>query len=72
MVCINEIADNLTSKAENPGTTSLGASSSNDSMKVPPPNEIYLLNTRCKKSIEQEVQFYFKSYEEFVNCKKDR
>ena len=34
MVPINEIADNLTSKAENPSATSLGASSSNDSMKV--------------------------------------
>ena len=32
MVCINEIAGNLTSKAESTSTTSLGASSPNDSM----------------------------------------
>ena len=41
-------------------------------MKVPPPNEMYLLNTQCEKSIAEEVQFYFRSYEEFVNCKNDR
>ena len=45
MIHINEIADNLTLKAENPSATSLGASSLNDSMKMPPPNEMYLLNT---------------------------
>ena len=73
MVCINEIADNLASKAESTNATSLGAGSLNDSMKVPPPNEMYLLNAPCEKSIAEEVQFYFnKSYEEFVNCKNDR
>ena len=69
---INEIADNLTLKAENPSATSLGASSLNDSMKMLRPNEMYLLNTQCEKCIAEEVQFYFKSYEEFVNCKNDR
>ena len=72
MVCINEIADNLTSKAENPSATSLGASSPDDSMKMPPPNEMYLLNAQCEKCITEEVQIYFKSYEEFVNCENDR
>ena len=38
----------------------------NDSMKIPPPNEMFLLNTQCEKSISQEVQFYFKSYQEFI------
>ena len=46
MICINEIADTLTWKAENPSTTSLGTSSPNDSMKVPPPNEMYMLNAQ--------------------------
>ena len=39
---------------------------------MPPPNEMYLLNAQCEKSIAEEVQFYFKSYEEFVSCKNDR
>ena len=72
MVRINEIADYLTLKAENPSTTSLGASSPNDSMKMPPPNEMYLLNAQCENCMAEGVQFYFKSYEEFVNCKNDR
>ena len=33
---------------------------------------MYLLNAQCKKCIAEEVQFYFKSYDEFVNCKNDR
>ena len=52
--------------------TSLGTSSPNDSMKVPPRNEMYLLNTQCEKCITEEVQIYFKSYKEFVNCENDR
>ena len=35
-------------------------------MKIPPPNEMFLLNNQCEKSISQEVQFYFKSYQEFI------
>ena len=31
-------------------------------MKVPPPNEMFLLNARCEKSVTDEVQFYFKDY----------
>ena len=72
MVCVNEIADNLTSKAENPNTTSLEVSSPNNSMRIPTPNEMFLLNANCKKCIAEEVQFYFKGYEDFVNCKNDR
>ena len=72
MVHINEIADNLSLKAESTNATSLGADSPNDSMKVQPPNEMYLLNTQCEKSIAEKVQFYFRSYEEFGNCKNDR
>ena len=37
-----------------------------DSMKIPLPNEMFLLSTECEKSISQEVQFYFKSYQEFI------
>ena len=70
MVHINEIADNLTLKAESTSDTSSGASSPNNSMKILPPNEMYLLNTQCEKSIAEEVQF--KTYEEFVSCKNNR
>ena len=59
MVHINKITDNLASEVENPSTTSLGVSSPNDSMKIPTPNEMFLLNTHCEKCITEEVQFYF-------------
>ena len=72
MIHINEIADNLTSTAESTNATSLGNGSPNNSMKIPPPNEMYLLNTHCEQSMAQEVQIYFKSYREFVNCENDR
>ena len=72
MVHINEIPDNLTSKAVSTNATSLRTSSPNNSMKIPPPNKMYLLNAHCEKSMAQEVQVYFKSYKEFVNCKNDR
>ena len=36
-------------------------------MKVLPPNEMFLLNTRCDKSITDEVQFYFKNYQDFIS-----
>ena len=72
MVHINEIADNLTSKAESTNATSLGTGSPNDSMKIPPPYEMYVLNAHCEKGMAQEVQVYFKSYREFVNCENDR
>ena len=52
--------------------TPLGTGSPNNNMKIPPPNEMYLLNVHCEKSMAQEVQVYFKSYREFVNCKDDR
>ena len=38
----------------------------NDSMKLPLPNEMFLLNAQCEKGISQEVQFYFKNYQEFI------
>ena len=38
----------------------------NNSMKILLPNEMFLLNAQCEKSISQEVQFYFKSYHEFI------
>ena len=52
--------------------TPSGTGSPNDSMKIPPHNEMYLLNTYCEKRMAQEVQVYFKSCREFVNCKNDR
>ena len=61
MVHIDKIADSLALNAGNPGTASSGTSSPNDSMKVPFPIEMYLLNTQCERGLEQEVQFYFKS-----------
>ena len=36
------------------------------SMKVPPPHEMFLLNARCEKSVTDEVQFYFKDYQDFI------
>ena len=55
----------LVSITEGTGITSQ-YENQNDSMKIPPPNEMFLLNAQCEKSISQEVQFYFKSYQEFI------
>ena len=41
----------------------------NSSMKVPPPNEMFLLNNKCEKSITDEVQFIFKIYQDFITSK---
>ena len=46
MVCINEIADNLTLKAESTNATILGAITPSDSMKMPSPNEM-CRSTQC-------------------------
>ena len=53
----------LVSPAEITGTN---AETESDSMKLPLPNEMFLLNTRCEKSITDEVQFYFKDYQDFI------
>ena len=53
----------LVSPAEITGTN---AETKSDSMKLLPPNEMFLLNTRCEKSITDEVQFYFKDYQDFI------
>ena len=53
----------LASPAEITGTN---AETESDSLKVPPPNEMFMLNTRCEKSIMDEVQFYFKDYQDFI------
>ena len=37
----------------------------NNSMKLPLPNEMFLLNA-CEQVIAKDVQFYFKSYQEFI------
>ena len=55
----------LVSITESTGITSQ-SEDQNDSMKIPPPSEMFLLNAQCEKSISQEVQFYFKSYQEFI------
>ena len=46
--------------------TGTNTETESSSMKVPPPNEMFLLNARCEKSITDEVQFYFKDYQDFV------
>ena len=46
--------------------TGTNAETESDSMKVPTPNEMFLLHTRCEKSITDEVQFYFKDYQDFI------
>ena len=53
----------LVSPAEITGTN---AETESDSMKLPLPNEMFLLNTRCEKSITDEVQFYFKDSQDFI------
>ena len=53
----------LVSPAEISGTN---AETESGSMKVPPPNEMFLLNTRCEKSTTDEIQFYFKDYQDFI------
>ena len=53
----------LVSPAEITGTN---AETERSSMKVPPPNEMFLLNTRFEKSIMDEVQSYFKDYQDFI------
>ena len=55
----------LVSETETTGTNTQ-TENQNSSMKVPPLNEMFLLNTRCEKSITDEVQFYFKDYEDFI------
>ena len=55
----------LVSITESTGITSQ-SEDQNDSMKIPTPNEMFLLNAQCEKSISTEVQFYFKSYQEFI------
>ena len=41
-------------------------------MKVPCPNEMFLLNTRCEKSIMDEVQFYFRDHQDFITSKNEK
>ena len=53
----------LVSPTEIPGTNEETESSS---MKVPPPNEMFLQNARCGKSVADEVQFYFKDNQDFI------
>ena len=53
----------LVSPSEITGTN---AETESVSMKVPPPDEMFLLNTRCEKSITGEVQSYFKDYQDFI------
>ena len=55
----------LVSNTESTGITPK-SDDQNDSMKIPLPNEMFLLNAQCEKSISEEVQFYFKSYQEFI------
>ena len=55
----------LGSETETTGTNAQ-TENQNSSMKVPPLNEMFLLNTRCEKSVTDEVQFYFKDYQDFI------
>ena len=56
----------LVSITESTGNTAQTEDQKN-SMKVPLPNEMFLLNAQCEKSITEEVQFnFFKSYQEFI------
>ena len=55
----------LVSETETTGTNAQ-TENQNSSMKVLPPNEMFLLNARCEKSITDEVQFYFKDYRDFI------
>ena len=46
--------------------TGTNAKTKNSSMKLPPSNEMFLLNTRCEKRKTDEAQFYFKDYLDFI------
>ena len=59
--------DNLVTSAE-----SNIFSNSDDILKVPTPQEITRLDTRCKKAIMNEVKFFIHSYEEFMTCKNEK
>ena len=59
--------DNLATSAE------LNISSNaEDILKLPTPQEITRLDTRCKKAIMNEVKFFIHSYNEFMTCKNEK
>ena len=60
LVCI----DNLATSAE-----SNISSNTDNILKVPTPQEITRLDTRCEKAIMNEVKFFIHSYEEFMIVK---
>ena len=63
LVCIDNLAtsavSNISSEVEN-------------ALKVSTSQEIIKLNSRCEKSIMNEVQFFIHSYEEFMTCKNEK
>ena len=63
LVCI----DNLATSAE-----SNISPNADDILKVPTPQEITRLDTRCKKAIANEVKFFIHSYEDFITCENEK
>ena len=43
-----------------------------DILKIPTPQEITRLDTRCKKAIANEVKFFIHSYEDFMTCENEK
>ena len=48
------------------------SSEAENALKVPTSQEIIGLNSRCEKSIMNEVKFFIHSYEEFMTCKDEK
>ena len=63
LVCI----DNLATSAE-----SNISPNTDDSLKIPTPQEITRLDVRCEKAMANEVKFFIHSYRDFMTCKNEK
>ena len=63
LVCI----DNLATSAE-----SNISPNADDTLKVPTPQEITRLDTRCKKAMVNEVKFFIHSYKDFMTSENEK
>ena len=59
--------DNLATSAE-----SNISPNTDDSLKMPTPQEITRLDARCEKAVANEVTFFIHSYRDFMTCKNEK
>ena len=59
--------DNLATSAE-----SNISPNTEDSLKIPTPQEITRLDASCEKAMANEVKFFIHSYEDFMTCKNEK